>query len=110
MVAWYWLIITFISGLVFATISWNAVEWDNVLIDIFEGIAFPFVYVAAFPIVFFRCYFKPITPEIWEKYTSSIGVNECRQISKNVYLWHDVHTKKLYNKWFLIRVKPIDTL
>ena len=34
MVAWYWLIISFVGGLVFATISWNAVEWNNVLIDI----------------------------------------------------------------------------
>ena len=48
------------------------------------------------------------SPEIWEKYTSSFGVDKCRQISKNVYLWHDTNTKKLYNKWFLIRVKPID--
>ena len=53
---------------------------------IFEGMAFPFVYVAMFPIVFFRYYFKPITPERWENYTSLLGVDKCRQIGKNVYL------------------------
>ena len=109
MIAWYWLIIAFIGGLVFATISWNAVEWDNILTTILAGMAFPFVYIAAFPIVFFRCYFKPITPEKWENYISLFGVDKYRQIGKNVYLWHDVNTKKLYNKWFLIRVKSIDS-
>lgn len=109
MIAWYWLIIAFIGGLVFATISWNTVEWDNVLTTILAGIAFPFVFVAMFPIVFFRCYFKPITPEKWENYISLFGVDKYRQIGKNVYLWHDVNTKKLYNKWFLIRVKSIDS-
>lgn len=108
MVAWYWLIIAFVGGLVFATISWNAVEWDNVFTTILAGITIPFVYVAMFPIVFFRCYFKPITPERWKYYTSLFDVNKCRQIGKNVYLWHDTNTKKLHNKWFLVRVKPID--
>ena len=109
MVAWYWLIITFISGLVFATISWNAVEWDSVLATILAGMAIPFVYVAMFPIVFFRCYFNPITPERWENYASLFGVDKCRQIGKTVYLWHDTKAKKLYDRWFLIRVKPIDS-
>ena len=108
MVAWYWLIIAFVGGLVFAAISWNAVEWDSVLIDIFEGMAFPFVYVAMFPIVFSRYYFKPFTPEMWEIYASPFGVDKYRQIGKNVYLWHDIHSKKLYDRWFLIRVKPIN--
>ena len=108
MIAWYWLIVAFIGGLVFAAISWNAVEWDNVLTTILTGMAFPFVYVVMFPIVFFHYYFNPITPERWENYTALFDVNKYRQISKNVYLWHDAHTKKLHNRWLLIRVKPID--
>ena len=31
MIAWYWSVVAFILGIVFATISWNAVEWDNIL-------------------------------------------------------------------------------
>lgn len=54
MVAWYWLIITFIGGLVFSTIAWNAVEWDNIVTTILAGIAIPFAYMIMFPINFFR--------------------------------------------------------
>ncbi len=107
MVAWYWLIVTFISGLVFATITWNAIEWNDILATILAGIAIPFVFVAMFPITFFRCYFKPVSRERWKSYIAQVGVDEFRQIGKDVYLWHDIHAKRLYNKWFLIRVKEV---
>lgn len=54
MVAWYWLIITFIGGLVFATLAWNAVEWDNIVTTILAGIAIPFAYVIMFSYKLFQ--------------------------------------------------------
>lgn len=108
MVAWYWLIVAFVSGLVFATVSWNAVEWDNVLTSILAGIAIPFVYVGMFPVSFFCWFVKPIGVERWIEITSNNPADKYRKIGKNTYLWHDVNAKKLFNKFFLVRVKPID--
>lgn len=105
MIAWYWLIIAFVGGLVFATITWNAVEWDNVISAVLAGIAIPFVWVAMFPISFFRSYVKPISTERWEKCLASWGSDKYWKIGKNTYLWHDRKAKKLFNKFFLIRVK-----
>ena len=60
MVAWYWLIVAFIGGLVFSTLAWNAVEWDNIVTTILAGIAIPFAYVARLAVNFFRKFIKPI--------------------------------------------------
>ena len=108
MVAWYWLIVAFVGVLVFATVSWNAVEWDNVLTSILAGIAIPFVYVGMFPVSFFCWFVKPIGVERWIEITSNNPADKYRKIGKNTYLWHDVNAKKLFNKFFLVRVKPID--
>ena len=104
MVAWYWLIIAFVGGLVFATITWNAVEWDNVVSAVLAGIAIPFVWVAMFPVSFFRWYVKPISTERWEQ-CLELWDDKHWKIGKNTYLWHDRKAKKLFNKFFLIRVK-----
>jgi hypothetical protein len=105
MVAWHWLIIAFVGGLVFATITWNAVEWDNVVASVLAGIAIPFVWVAMFPIAFFRSYVNPISPERWTKYLKTWDDDKYWKIGKNTYLWHDRKAKKMFNKFFLIRVK-----
>ena len=105
MIAWYWSVVAFIGGIVFATISWNAVEWDNILTSICAGIAIPFVYVAMFPITFWKNVVKPVSPTRWESFQklNSEG-DRCFHIYKNLYLWHDKTTKHLFAKWFLVRV------
>ena len=105
MVAWYWLIIAFVGGLVFATITWNAVEWDNVVSAVLAAIAIPFVYVGMFPVSFFRWFVKPISTERWAKFVSDNPADKYWKIGKNTYLWHDPNAKKLFNKFFLIRIK-----
>ena len=105
MVAWYWLIVAFVGGLVFATITWNAVEWDNVVSAVLAGIAIPFVWVGMFPVSFFRWYVKPISVERWSEFTAKNPADKYWKISKNTYLWHDPNAKKLFNKFFLIRIK-----
>ena len=105
MIAWYWSVVAFIGGIVFATISWNLVEWDNILSTICAGVALPFVYVAMFPIVFWKRVIKPVSPQQFERFQKrNLDGNRCFTISKNLYLWHDKTTKYLYAKWFLIRV------
>lgn len=104
MVAWYWLIVAFVGGLVFATITWNAVEWDNVITAVLAGIAIPFVYVGMFPVSFFRLFVKPISSEKWAK-RETLGNNKYWKIGKNTYLWHDPNADQLFHKFFLIRVK-----
>lgn len=103
--AWYWSIIAFVGGLVFATITWNAVDWNNVIATVLAAIAIPFVYVGMFPVVFFRGLFKPISAETWDNFTSTNSTNKYWKIGKNIYLWHDPNAKKLFNKFFLIRIK-----
>ena len=60
MIAWYWSVVAFILGIVFATVSWNAVERDNILSAICAWLAIPFVYVAMFPITFWKNTFEEI--------------------------------------------------
>lgn len=110
MIAWYWLIVAFIGGLVFATVSWNIVEWDNIITAILAGITIPFVYIARFPISFFHCFVKPISSERWAQCLESLGNDKYWKIGKNTYLWHDPNAKKMFDKFFLIRVKSIDKL
>lgn len=105
MIAWYWSVVAFILGIVFATISWNAVEWDNILSAICAWLAIPFVYVAMFPITFWKNVVKPVSPLRFEQFQklNSEG-DRCFHIYKNLYLWHDKTTKHLFAKWFLVRV------
>ena len=105
MVAWYWVIVAFVGGLVFATITWNAVEWDNVVSAVLAGIAIPFVWVGMFPVSFFRWYVKPVSPERWTQCLELWDDNRYWKIGKNTYLWHDPKAKKLFNKFFLVRIK-----
>ena len=105
MVAWYWLIVAFVGGLVFATVSWNAVEWDNVMTAALSWIAIPFVYVGMFPVSFFRLFVKPLSSEKWTKFVSDYSADRYWKIGKNTYLWHDPNAKQLFHKFFLIRVK-----
>lgn len=105
MIAWYWLVVAFIGGIVFATVSWNAVEWDNIFSAICAGICIPFVYVAMFPITFWKNVVKPVSPLRFEQFQKlNIEGDRCFTIGKNLHLWHDKTTKHLYAKWFLIRV------
>lgn len=108
MVAWYWLIVAFISGIVAAAITWNLVEWDSLVSDVFAVIASPFVYVGMFPVSFFRWFVKPINAEKWVKVVSGSPADKYWKIGRNTYLWHDPNAKKLFNKFFLIRVKRLD--
>ena len=103
MIAWYWLIVAFILGLVLATIVREATE--NILSTICAGLAIPFVYVALFPITFWKNVVKPVSPLRFEQFQKlNIEGDRCFTIGKNLHLWHDKTTKHLYAKWFLIRV------
>ena len=105
MIAWYWSVVAFILGIVFATVSWNAVEWDNILSAICAWLAIPFVYVAMFPITFWKNVVKPVSSLRWECFQKlNAEGDRCFHIYKNLYLWHDKTTKHLFAKWFLIRV------
>ena len=105
MFAWYWLIVAFVGGLVFATITWNAVEWDNVVSAVLAAIAIPFVYVGMFPASFFHRFVKPISMNSWDNLVLNNPTDKYWQIGRNTYLWHDPDAKKLFHKFFLVRIK-----
>ena len=104
MIAWYWLIVAFVLGMVLATITREVSE--NVLSTICAGLALPFVFVAMFPITFWKNVVKPVSASRFEKFKKlNADGDRCFTIGKNLYLWHDKTTKHLYAKWFLIRVR-----
>jgi hypothetical protein len=105
MVAWYWLIVAFVGGLVFTVATWDALEWNEVVSAVLAGIAIPFIWVALFPIKFFRSYVKPISSKRWAECLETWENWKYWKIDKNTYLCYDRNTKKLFNKFFLIRVK-----
>lgn len=103
MITWYWLIVAFVLGLVLATIAREMTE--NILSTICAGIALPFVYVAMFPITFWKNVVNPVSSLRWECFQKlNAEGDRCFHIYKNLYLWHDKTTKHLFAKWFLIRV------
>lgn len=105
MVTWYWLVVAFVGGLVFTVITWDAFEWNEVVSAVLAGLVIPFIWVAMFPISFFRWFVKPISIERWTKFVSDNSIDKYWKVGKNTYLWHDRKAKKLFNKFFLIRVK-----
>ena len=68
MVAWYWLIVSALGGIVFAKLCEEIFDWDNILT---EFIAFCALVVAFIPCViwnvFFKLTIKPIPEERIEK-------------------------------------------
>ena len=87
MVAWYWLIVAFIGGLVFATVSWNASDWGNIVTETLAWIAIPFVYVVMVAINFSRKFIKPIDKSQEKCYNKdNKGVNKNGRKAERIFL------------------------
>lgn len=110
MIAWYWLIVAFIIGSVFTTITDYWFDYENMLTSILAALAIPFVWIALFPIQFWKNFFYPISFKRWnvmKKFTEDKKSRYYR-VTKNVVLWHDPNANIIQSKWFLLRIKEGD--
>lgn len=110
MVAWYWLIISAIGGIVFAKFCEELFDWDNFLT---ETISFLTLVVCFIPIVIYNIFFKltlkhPVERNRWEELhrnNNPFADNKETKITKNLYLCYDLKAKRIWNKIFFVRIK-----
>lgn len=99
----------FVIGSAVATIiNYWYEDDDNILTELLAAIAFPFVWIAMFPIHFWMFFFRPITLEKWnlfQKISTHPEKSNCYYITKNIVLLHDPKSKYIQDKWILIRIK-----
>lgn len=106
MVAWYWLIVSALGGIVFAKACEEIFDWDNILT---EFIAFCTLVVMFIPCmiwgVFFKLTIKPIPAERIEK-AKLVPFKRWG----NLCLFVDKKASHVWNKIFFVRIekKPID--
>lgn len=109
MIAWYWLVVAFVIGSAVTTIIHYWFEdANNIVTELFAAIAFPFVWVAMFPIHFWMFFFRPITFEQWnlfQKLRKQDEKSKFHYITKNIVLMHDPNSKYIQDKWILVRIK-----
>ena len=106
MVAWYWVLISMVISNFLTVLLSYKIDFENFWEDFLVILFYPFVWVGKFPYAFFRNFFIPATQQQFEKaITTETDRETIYKLSKNVYLWHDKKAKKIYNHWFLVRIK-----
>lgn len=104
MVAWYWLIVVFITGLYVGVLC---EEWVGDFVA--NSIVFLYQVVVFIPLAlwyFFRNLFKAIPAETWEEVISNKRIQERTifyPLFGNIYLGHDLKASTPYHKFFLLR-------
>ena len=105
MVAWYWVLISVIVSNFLTVLLSYKINFENLWEDFLFALFYPSAWVGNFPYAFFRNFFIPVTQQQFEKAVSVADKETIYKLSKNVYLWHDKKAKKIYNRWFLVRIK-----
>ena len=112
MIAWYWLIVAFVIGSVFTTITDYWFDYENILTAVLAAIAIPFVWIALFPIQFWKNVFHPVSQERVDKMSEEFvkdGTSRYYHVTNNIILWHDPDANRIQSKWFLVRIKGSDS-
>lgn len=109
MIAWYWLVVAFVIGSAVTTIIHYWFEdANNIVTELFAAIAFPFVWVAWFLVIFWSGLFHPISQKRWNNFVKTITKYKklvYYHITKSVVLIHDPIARRIQEKWFLVRIK-----
>lgn len=102
MVAWYWLIVSAIGGIVFAKLCEEIFDWDNILT---EAISFLTLVISFIPIciyrIFFRLTIKPVLKRRWDKTNLTLK----KHLFSNLWFCVDKEAKHFWNKIFFVRVE-----
>lgn len=108
MIHWAWLILAFVIGIVFATITYEAFDYDTLLLKICCVITYPFVWIAMWFITPFKNVVYPVSQQKWTEYQNNKifidGMNRYH-LFKNIWLCHDTKAKHIQARWFFVRVK-----
>lgn len=112
MVAWYWVVVAFVAGLVFTAFSYE--WWGEYFV---ENIATKFIALVALivlfiPLTIYNIFFKltvhrPVRPDQWEKYLREMDKTDRQKRigNSNFYVCRDADATHIYNKVFFVRVK-----
>lgn len=105
MVAWYWLIVAFLLGNLFASFACDYFEefWSSVIAGIWIVVIFiPYSIYS----IFFRNTIKPIEKEWFEDRVNKWKKDDSKvfHVCGNLYFWIDPKAKRIYNKIFFVRV------
>lgn len=104
MVAWYWLIVSAIGGIVFAKLCEEIFDWDNILT---EAISFLTLVISFIPIciygIFFRLTIKPVLRKRWDK----VDLTLKKHLFGNLWFCVDKQGSHLWNKIFFVRLEKI---
>jgi hypothetical protein len=102
MVAWYWLIVSAIGGIVIAKACEEIFDLDNILTEVISFLA---LVIAFIPIciyrIFFRLTIKPVLKRRWDKADLTLK----KHLFGNLWFCVDKEAKYLWNKIFFVRVE-----
>lgn len=109
MIPWYWVLVAFLLGNAFATLTYELFDWENIWVNIVSTLALIVLYIPmSIYKIFFHNVIHPISKirheemvETWVKNDTSKNYH----LFKNIYFWIDPDAKRIHNKIFFIRVK-----
>ena len=107
MIAWYWSVVAFIGGIVFATITWEVSDYSNWLSSILAGIVLAVVFI---PCMFYQIFLKhtifPVPKSKWDFLITHkpFGNGKQYHLFKNIYFWYNPNGS-FHNKCYFVRVK-----
>lgn len=108
MIHWPWLILAFVIGVVFATVTYEAFDYDTLLLEICCIITYPFVWIAMWFIKPLQNVVVAIPQDLWEEHLNNPKFMDgliVRYLFKNIWLCHDTKAKHIQARWFFVRVK-----
>lgn len=104
MVAWYWLIVSAIGGIVIAKACEEIFDWDNILTEV---ISFLTLVISFIPIciyrIFFRLTIKPVLRKRWDKVKDNLTLK--KHLFGNLWFCVDKQASYLWNKIFFVRLE-----
>lgn len=83
-------------------------DWEvtDFLMRPVTALALPIVWLAMWPIHFFRNVVRPTSKRNFVVFQNTIDPEEkTRHLFKNIYLHHDPFARHKFARWFLVRVK-----
>ena len=102
MVAWYWLIVSAIGGIVIAKACEEIFDWDNILTEV---ISFLTLVISFIPLciytIFFKLTIKPVRRKKWDKVELTVK----KHLFGNLWFCVDKKASRLWNKIFFVRLE-----
>ena len=102
MVAWYWLIVSAVGGIVIAKLCEEIFDWDNILT---EAISFLTLVISFIPICIYGIFFRLTIKAVPQKRFDKVDLTLKKHLFGNLWFCVDKQASHLWNKIFFIRIK-----